>query len=112
MTTQLRSVHIASLGCARNDVDSEELAARLELGGFTLVADPENAELQVALNQLQSPDQVGVITMVNSAAPVWLPVPSVASVITPPAVRAVCAVMVESTPPLMPTAIFMPVFIV
>ena len=37
MTTQLRSVHIASLGCARNDVDSEELAARLELGGFTLV---------------------------------------------------------------------------
>ncbi len=47
MTTQLRSVHIASLGCARNDVDSEELAARLELGGFTLVADPENAETVV-----------------------------------------------------------------
>ena len=32
MTTSQRSVHIASLGCARNDVDSEELLARLELG--------------------------------------------------------------------------------
>ena len=29
--TATHSVHIASLGCARNDVDSEELAARLEL---------------------------------------------------------------------------------
>ncbi|MBK7821401.1 MAG: 30S ribosomal protein S12 methylthiotransferase RimO [Tessaracoccus sp.] len=47
MTSRLRSVHIASLGCARNDVDSEELAARLELGGFTLVADPEAAETVV-----------------------------------------------------------------
>ena len=47
MTTTQRSVHIASLGCARNDVDSEELAARLELGGFTLVADPEAAETVV-----------------------------------------------------------------
>ncbi|MCG6566243.1 30S ribosomal protein S12 methylthiotransferase RimO [Tessaracoccus sp. ZS01] len=45
MTTH--SVHIASLGCARNDVDSEELAARLEHGGFTLVDDPETAETVV-----------------------------------------------------------------
>ncbi|WP_406708232.1 hypothetical protein [Tessaracoccus caeni] len=35
--TSLRSVHIATLGCARNDVDSEELAARLEDGGFQIV---------------------------------------------------------------------------
>lgn len=41
------SVHIASLGCARNDVDSEELAARLEHGGFTLVESPEGAETVV-----------------------------------------------------------------
>ena len=47
MTTELRSVHIASLGCARNDVDSEELAARLEHGGFVLVDDPEAAETVV-----------------------------------------------------------------
>ncbi|MFT3887054.1 MAG: 30S ribosomal protein S12 methylthiotransferase RimO [Arachnia sp.] len=47
MTSPLRSVHIASLGCARNDVDSEELAARLERGGFTLVDDPADAETVV-----------------------------------------------------------------
>lgn len=41
------SVHIASLGCARNDVDSEELAARLEAGGFQLVEDPAEAETVV-----------------------------------------------------------------
>ena len=38
------TVHLVSLGCARNDVDSEELAARLELGGFELVADPADAD--------------------------------------------------------------------
>ncbi|SDL57620.1 30S ribosomal protein S12 methylthiotransferase RimO [Tessaracoccus oleiagri] len=43
----LRSVHIASLGCARNDVDSEELAARLEAGGFRLVDDAAAAETVV-----------------------------------------------------------------
>ncbi|SDE40608.1 ribosomal protein S12 methylthiotransferase RimO [Auraticoccus monumenti] len=37
-------MHLVSLGCARNDVDSEELAARLEAGGFRLVDDPEQAE--------------------------------------------------------------------
>jgi ribosomal protein S12 methylthiotransferase RimO len=40
-TTQ---VAIVTLGCARNDVDSEELAGRLEAGGFRLVADPSDAE--------------------------------------------------------------------
>ncbi|MFZ2624177.1 MAG: 30S ribosomal protein S12 methylthiotransferase RimO [Propionibacterium sp.] len=38
------TVHLVSLGCARNDVDSEELAARLEQGGFTLVDDAEAAD--------------------------------------------------------------------
>jgi len=32
-----------TLGCARNEVDSEELAGRLEDGGFELVADPADA---------------------------------------------------------------------
>lgn len=40
----LTSVHLVTLGCARNEVDSEELAARLEAGGFRLVDDPEQAE--------------------------------------------------------------------
>ena len=37
-------VALVSLGCARNDVDSEELAARLDAGGFTLVDDAEGAD--------------------------------------------------------------------
>ena len=36
-------VHLVSLGCARNDVDSEELLARLELGGFEVTDDPGDA---------------------------------------------------------------------
>lgn len=36
-------MHVVSLGCARNEVDSEELAGRLAAGGFTLVADPDAA---------------------------------------------------------------------
>ena len=39
------SVHLISLGCARNDVDSEELAARLDQDGFCLVDDPDAAEV-------------------------------------------------------------------
>ncbi len=41
------TVHIVSLGCARNEVDSEELAGRLEAGGFVLVDEPEDAEAVV-----------------------------------------------------------------
>jgi ribosomal protein S12 methylthiotransferase len=37
-------VHLISLGCARNEVDSEELAGRLAAGGFQLVDDPDQAE--------------------------------------------------------------------
>jgi len=37
------TVAVVTLGCARNEVDSEELAARLEAGGFRLVDDPEAA---------------------------------------------------------------------
>ncbi len=43
----MNTVHIQTLGCARNDVDSEELAGRLEAGGFRLVADPAEAETVV-----------------------------------------------------------------
>jgi ribosomal protein S12 methylthiotransferase len=49
MTTTHRdvSVSLVTLGCARNDVDSEELAGRLAADGFRLVDDPENAETVV-----------------------------------------------------------------
>ena len=38
---------MVTLGCARNEVDSEELAGRLEAGGFRLVDDPADAETVV-----------------------------------------------------------------
>src|SRR6187401_3302456 len=38
---------MVTLGCARNEVDSEELAGRLEAGGFLLVDDPEDAQTVV-----------------------------------------------------------------
>jgi ribosomal protein S12 methylthiotransferase len=39
-----RSVAIVTLGCARNEVDSDELAARLDADGLVLVADPDDAD--------------------------------------------------------------------
>ncbi|WP_372730185.1 radical SAM protein, partial [Nocardioides sp.] len=41
------SVALVTLGCARNEVDSEELAGRLEADGFVLVEDPADAETVV-----------------------------------------------------------------
>lgn len=41
------TVAMVTLGCARNEVDSEELAGRLAADGFLLVADPEDAETVV-----------------------------------------------------------------
>lgn len=38
---------MVTLGCARNDVDSEELAARLDAGGFQLVPDATDADVIV-----------------------------------------------------------------
>jgi ribosomal protein S12 methylthiotransferase len=40
-------VAVVTLGCARNEVDSEELAGRLEAGGFVLVDDAEAADTVV-----------------------------------------------------------------
>ena len=42
-----RSVALVTLGCARNDVDSEELAGRLTQAGWTLVADAAEADVAV-----------------------------------------------------------------
>src|SRR3954449_8929912 len=41
------TVAMVTLGCARNEVDSEELAGQLEAGGFLLVEDPADAETVV-----------------------------------------------------------------
>ena len=41
------SVALVTLGCARNEVDSEELAGRLEADGFRLVDDADDADTVV-----------------------------------------------------------------
>ncbi len=40
-----RTVSLVTLGCARNEVDSEELAARLAAGGWTLRGEGEEADV-------------------------------------------------------------------
>jgi len=40
-----RTVAVVTLGCSRNEVDSEELAGRLAADGWTLVNDVESAEV-------------------------------------------------------------------
>ncbi len=42
-----RTVAIVTMGCARNEVDSEELAGRLAAEGWTLVEDADTAEVAV-----------------------------------------------------------------
>jgi ribosomal protein S12 methylthiotransferase len=42
-----RSVAIVTLGCARNEVDSDELAARLDRDGWAIVDDADNADAVV-----------------------------------------------------------------
>src|SRR6188472_2355262 len=42
-----RSVALVTLGCTRNEVDSEELAGRLQAGGWRLVDDASQADVAV-----------------------------------------------------------------
>ena len=47
MTPPVRRVALLTLGCARNEVDSEELAARLDEGGWQVSTDAEGADVVV-----------------------------------------------------------------
>ena len=42
-----RTVALVTMGCSRNEVDSEELAARLAADGWQLIDDPANAQIAV-----------------------------------------------------------------
>jgi ribosomal protein S12 methylthiotransferase len=46
-TPSSRRVALLTLGCARNEVDSEELAARLDAGGWEVGTDAEGADVVV-----------------------------------------------------------------
>lgn len=43
----MKRVHLVSLGCAKNRVDSEVMAGLLQGEGFTLVSDPDDADIAV-----------------------------------------------------------------
>ena len=45
--SETRSVALITLGCARNDVDSEELAGRLAADGWSIADDPSEADVAV-----------------------------------------------------------------
>jgi ribosomal protein S12 methylthiotransferase len=47
VSSPARSVALVTLGCARNEVDSEELAGRLDAGGWALTPDAEDADVVV-----------------------------------------------------------------
>ncbi|HZB31604.1 MAG TPA: 30S ribosomal protein S12 methylthiotransferase RimO [Streptosporangiaceae bacterium] len=47
MSSSSRTVSLVTLGCARNEVDSEELAARLERAGWTLRDDEDGAAVVI-----------------------------------------------------------------
>lgn len=42
-----RSVSFITLGCAKNEVDSENMARRLEASGYAIVEDPENCDVVI-----------------------------------------------------------------
>ena len=43
----MERVHLISLGCPKNRVDSEVMVGKLQGGAFTLVDDPESADVIV-----------------------------------------------------------------
>jgi len=45
--SETRTVALITLGCARNDVDSEELAGRLAADGWSIAEDPSQADVAV-----------------------------------------------------------------
>jgi ribosomal protein S12 methylthiotransferase len=63
-------VSLVTLGCARNEVDSEELAARLEAGGWRLADDAQDADV-VLVNTcgfIQAAKQESIDELLGAAA--------------------------------------------
>ena len=64
-----RNVALITMGCARNEVDSEELAGRLDAAGFGLVDDPADADVVVVntCGFVESAKQDSVDTLLAAA---------------------------------------------
>jgi ribosomal protein S12 methylthiotransferase len=64
-----RSVSLVTLGCARNEVDSEELAARLEQAGWTLTDEGDAAVVLVnTCGFIQAAKQESIDELLDAAA--------------------------------------------
>lgn len=64
----MRSVRLVTLGCARNEVDSEELAARLEAGGWSLTeADQADVVLVNTCGFIQAAKQESIDELLTAA---------------------------------------------
>ncbi len=64
-----RTVRLITLGCARNEVDSEELAARLEVGGWTLTGSDEASVVLVnTCGFIEAAKQESVSELLGAAA--------------------------------------------
>jgi ribosomal protein S12 methylthiotransferase RimO len=67
-TPARRSVRLVTLGCARNEVDSEELAARLEAGGWALTeADQADVVLVNTCGFIQAAKQESIDELLGAA---------------------------------------------
>ncbi len=71
-----------SLGCARNDVDSEELAGRLAADGWTLVEEPEQADAVLVntcgfIDAAKQESIATIIDLADDGAPAGRPVVAV-----------------------------------
>ena len=64
-----RTVSLVTLGCARNEVDSEELAARLEEAGWTLAGEEDAAVVLVnTCGFIQAAKQDSINELLGAAA--------------------------------------------
>jgi ribosomal protein S12 methylthiotransferase RimO len=65
-----RSVALVTLGCARNEVDSEELAGRFEAAGWQLVDEAEDADIAVinTCGFVEQAKQDSINTLLEAAA--------------------------------------------
>jgi ribosomal protein S12 methylthiotransferase len=63
-----RTVSLVSLGCARNDVDSEELAARLEAGGWTLTDDGADVVLVNTCGFIEAAKQESIDELLSASS--------------------------------------------
>lgn len=69
MSSAERSVALVTLGCARNEVDSEELAGRLGAGGWALTTDADSADVVVVntCGFIESAKQDSINTVLEAA---------------------------------------------